>query len=505
MRKDIESNNELAARNDIGSGQKRNLCRNCVLVVFCAVGVLILGVYFRFSSGFDKFDSNIHKNIRNNDANEKIHTAVDMVEFDNNKEDGHQKNHTSIVNLKPEELEKIMEIRRNQTRTKQKAIYDHWNETHPGESFPVGNTWMKNLNDPSKLPNHSQTVNQKDTDETSKNIVEVVSVHRNHEDEGGAEQKPDSQEVFEESQVSDDSVENLEDEPNTTKDTIDIDKEAKPFNQISDQDLTYDDDLQDVNAWYAGNVTIESGVMYEVIEEMKHDKEAFTQGLTYANGKIYESTGLYHHSSVRILNPKNGEVIQKVDGDGSIFGEGMTFYDNKLIQIVWKAAHGYVYDADNISAHPIKYNYTTTKRNEGWGITYDMDRNELIVTDGSANLIFWDPECWKSGSCHPKEDKPPIQVKRLNGKPARNLNEIEYWRGRIVANVWMTDLLLIIHPETGIVEKEYDFSNIFTKRPIGTDVFNGISVSDHPDILYVTGKKWDRMFKVKLLCNLSPE
>lgn len=257
---------------------------------------------------------------------------------------------------------------------------------------------------------------------------------------------------------------------------------------------------QEIAAWHAATVTTDSGrTMFEVVDQLRHDHNAFTQGLTFANGKLYESAGLYGQSSIRILDPNTGDAVQIVPIDRQYFAEGMTFYKDKLIQIVWKKAKGFVYDANNIAAPPIEYTYKTTKDNEGWGLTYDSDRGHLVVTDGSANLIFWDPDCWQTGHCAPLADRPPIQVKRLNGQPALELNEIEYWRGRILANIWYSDVLLVINPESGKVEKEYDFRPIFPKRNPDADVFNGISVSDDPDVLYVTGKKWDRIFKVKLL------
>ena len=286
----------------------------------------------------------------------------------------------------------------------------------------------------------------------------------------------------------------------------------------------------EIAAWHAATVTTDSGVMFEIVDQLRHDHAAFTQGLTFANGKLYESAGLYGQSSVRILDPNTGDAKQIVKVDGKFFAEGMTFYKDKLVQIVWKKATGFVYDAHDIAAPPITYTYETTKDNEGWGLTYDYDRGHLVVTDGSANLIFWDPDCWQTGHCAPVADRPPVQVTRLDGSPAEELNEIEYWRGRVLANIWYSDVLLVINPDTGRVEKEYgkcsvwvlmrplsfitwyahfallyyfasssDFGSIYPKRNSGADVFNGISVSDDPDVLYVTGKKWDRIFKVKLL------
>ena len=212
---------------------------------------------------------------------------------------------------------------------------------------------------------------------------------------------------------------------------------------------------QDIEAWHAGSVSTASGMKFEIVEELHHDHSSFTQGLTFANGKLYESAGLYGASTIRVLDPSTGDATQIVKMESKYFAEGMTFYKDKLVQITWKLAKGFVYDANDIAAAPTEYTYTTTKHNEGWGITYDNDRDELIVTDGSGNLMFWDPDCMQSGHCESKPDKLPIEVTRLDGKPARNLNEIEYWRGRVIANIWYSDVLLVIHPETGKVEKEY--------------------------------------------------
>ena len=206
---------------------------------------------------------------------------------------------------------------------------------------------------------------------------------------------------------------------------------------------------------------------------------------------------MFQSSSVRILNPITGEVTKEVMIPGSEFGEGMTYYDGHLVQITWKSKNGHVYSAIDLGKE-LDFTYTTTKFNEGWGITHDTERNELIVTDGSNNLVIWEPTCWKTGVCTPIRT---ISCFRQNGSPATNLNEIEFWRGRVLANVWYQDVLLVIHPETGVVEKEYDMSQLWpaAMRNAGADVFNGISISDDPDVLYVTGKQWAKMFRIKLL------
>jgi glutamine cyclotransferase len=243
------------------------------------------------------------------------------------------------------------------------------------------------------------------------------------------------------------------------KDSESIAKEVLKAEEVVETEDETNDSIkaakQDVDAWHAGKVDMKSGIKYEIVKKLEHDHASFTQGLTFANGKLYESAGLYGKSTIRILDPETGVPTQVVPMDSKYFAEGMTFYDDKLVQIVWKKAIGFVYDANDLTAKPTEYTYSTIKNNEGWGITYDDDRHELIVTDGSPNLMFWDPDCWKSGHCEGKPEKPSVPVTRLDGTPAKELNEIEYWRGRVLANVWFSDVLLVIHPETGMVEKEY--------------------------------------------------
>ena len=251
------------------------------------------------------------------------------------------------------------------------------------------------------------------------------------------------------------------------------------------------------------------------------------QGLTYYNGHLWESTGLRGHSSVRILDPETIEVVKKIDMDATLFGEGITWMEgNKLVQITWKSKRGFIYDADTLEQID-EFTYETTNK-EGWGITWDPCKKELIVTDGTNFLHFWNPDTMKQ--------KRKIEVTRMDGNAAKKLNEIEFWRGRVLANVWYEDVLLVIDPETGKVEKEYgtsccvvfpfassrtivgsyfvcfslpiflldfiDFSDLWPqeeRRKNGADVFNGISISEDPDVLYVTGKKWNRLFMIKLL------
>jgi glutamine cyclotransferase len=138
---------------------------------------------------------------------------------------------------------------------------------------------------------------------------------------------------------------------------------------------------------------------------------------------------------VRILDPDTAEVKKKVTMNGKLFGEGMAFVNGTLVQITWKSRQGFFYDADTLETIR-EFRYTTT-RNEGWGITWDACKNEYIVSDGSEFLHFWDPATMT--------EKRKIPVYRMSGAPAKELNEIELWRGRVLANVWYEDVLLVIH------------------------------------------------------------
>jgi glutamine cyclotransferase len=247
------------------------------------------------------------------------------------------------------------------------------------------------------------------------------------------------------------------------------------------------------------------------------------QGLTFADGTMFESTGLRGQSSVRTVDPETGNVSSVYNLPDQYFGEGMAFYKGELFQLTWTSATGFVYNPATLTLSPPRsFQYETTKNNEGWGITVYEEKDEFIVTDGSNNLIFWDTNSF--------EILRTVPVYRQDGRAAVRLNELEFWRGRVLANVWKEDVLLVIHPDTGVVEKEYgknstcamrcsekgfactfllkstracsDFSELYPAQErglLGGNVFNGVSVSADPDLLYVTGKLWDRMFLIELL------
>ncbi|CAB9517135.1 Glutamine cyclotransferase [Seminavis robusta] len=252
--------------------------------------------------------------------------------------------------------------------------------------------------------------------------------------------------------------------------------------------------------WHNIKVTKDDGVMYEVQDVLKHGARSFTEGLTFYDGKLYESVGLQGASFVLQLDPDTGETIKSVRMSGKLFAEGLTYCHGKLYQLTYKAKQGFIYDINDLDKKPETFTYDTTT-GEGWGFTYDEKNDEFIVSDGSAYLHFWDRKTLKQKRKH--------QIMRLSGHPAVRINELEWWRDRVVANVWYRNVLLIINPVTGLVEKEYDFNDIWNQagatKNDKAEVFNGISISDDPDVLYVTGKWWGNMFKVKLLPEVPEE
>lgn len=246
------------------------------------------------------------------------------------------------------------------------------------------------------------------------------------------------------------------------------------------------------------SVTLADGKMYELIgDQLYHDKTHFSQGLTYSrsSGILYESNGLYGKSQVCQLNATTGVTIKCQGMDSKYFAEGMQIYgeaeDEKLIQITWKSKTGFIYDASSLDVIR-SFQFTTTK-NQGWGICLDEDNDEFIVSDGSQFLHFWDVDTLV--------EKRKIEVTRQGGNPAHNINELEFMDGKILANIWYEDVLLVIDPESGRCESEYDFSSLWpenVRRKERADALNGISISDEVDVIYMTGKLWDRMFKIRL-------
>ncbi|MDW7771383.1 MAG: glutaminyl-peptide cyclotransferase [Desulfobulbaceae bacterium] len=223
-----------------------------------------------------------------------------------------------------------------------------------------------------------------------------------------------------------------------------------------------------------------------IISSYPHDAAAFTQGLAWDEGSVYEGTGLHGRSSLRLVNLRTGEIEKRIDYGNRIFAEGITIFEDKIYQLTWHNNIVFAYDKKNFSL-------VSTWRfpGEGWGITHD-NRN-LIVSDGSATLYFLDPETMA--------EKRRITVLDHSG-PIHHLNELEYIKNRIYANIWESDEIAIIHPDSGRVEGWIDLSGLRDRLPDEhgqPNVLNGIMYAPEEDRLFVTGKLWPLLFEIKLI------
>jgi glutamine cyclotransferase len=215
-----------------------------------------------------------------------------------------------------------------------------------------------------------------------------------------------------------------------------------------------------------------------------HDPDAFTQGLQYVDGVLYEGTGLHGRSSIRRVALETGKVEQKRDVPAEYFGEGITVWKNDLIELTWQSHVALVYD--RATFEPKKQ---FTYPGEGWGLTHDG--TNLIMSDGSDELRYLDPVTF-------------VEKRRLKvtaaGAPLRNLNELEYVKGEILANVWQTDYVARIQPATGMVTAYIDLRGLLSPAERAkTDVLNGIAYDAARDRLFITGKLWPRLFEIKLV------
>jgi len=223
---------------------------------------------------------------------------------------------------------------------------------------------------------------------------------------------------------------------------------------------------------------------YEVVKTYPHDTQAFTEGLFYLNGFLYESTGLERQSTIRKVRLESGEVIQKIDIPPQYFGEGIVNWKSRLISLTWKSEVGFVYDLNTLKVQR-RFAY----KGEGWALTQDGKR--LIMSDGTPDLRFLDPETL--------QETGRVTV-TYDGKPVSQINELEWVKGRIYANVWETNMLIIIDPQRGDITGVVDLTGLLPDRPAGRDsVLNGIAYDSAHDRLFVTGKNWPKLFEIRLL------
>jgi glutaminyl-peptide cyclotransferase len=224
---------------------------------------------------------------------------------------------------------------------------------------------------------------------------------------------------------------------------------------------------------------------YEIVNTYPHDPAAFTQGLFYLNGFLYEGTGLEEQSSIRKVKLETGEVLQKRDLDGAYFGEGIVNWKDRLLQLTWKAQRGFIYDLASFAPRG-QFEYP----GEGWGLTQDGKR--IIMSDGSAELRFWEPETLKETGRVTVTDE---------GHPVTNLNELEWVKGEVYANIWQTDRIARIDPASGKVVGWIDCTGLLapSDRTELTDVLNGIAYDAARGRLFVTGKRWPKLFEIRLV------
>jgi glutaminyl-peptide cyclotransferase len=230
---------------------------------------------------------------------------------------------------------------------------------------------------------------------------------------------------------------------------------------------------------------IPENLPYQIVNTYPHDTKAYTQGLSFEDGYLYEGTGQYNESSLRKVDIKTGEPIRLTMLAGDIFGEGITIFNDRIYQLTYKSQVGFVYEKESFKR--IQKVYYQNK--EGWGLTHD--KTNLIMSDGSNRIYYMDPEFF-------------TEIKQLevydNKGPVDRLNELEYIEGKIFANIYGKEEIVIIDPETGKITGKLNMTGILDEadRPSRIDVFNGIAWDPAKRVLYVTGKYWPSLFEISI-------
>jgi glutaminyl-peptide cyclotransferase len=223
---------------------------------------------------------------------------------------------------------------------------------------------------------------------------------------------------------------------------------------------------------------------YVVTRTLPHDTAAYTQGLVYDDGILYESTGEYGHSDLRRIDIATGRILASVPLPSDRFGEGLALYDGRLYQLTWQTHVGYVYDAATLTLVD-SFPYV----GEGWGLT--SDGTSLIMSDGTDTLRFLDPRTYHV-------------IRRVNVRdgqsPLSQINELEFVRGALLANVYQSDWLVVIDPESGQIRRWIDLAGLLSEkqRTPRTDVLNGVAYDAQRDRFVVTGKRWPVLLELRL-------
>jgi glutamine cyclotransferase len=221
---------------------------------------------------------------------------------------------------------------------------------------------------------------------------------------------------------------------------------------------------------------------YNVVNVYPHDESAFTQGLVFEDSFLYESTGLYGQSTLRRVKLETGNITQLYSLPDHLFGEGITIFEDKIVQLTWKSGKGFVYDKSSFDLLQ-EFEYPT----QGWGITHNG--SALIMSDGTANLYFLDPETFQTIG----------QVEVYDEEPVKSLNELEYINGSVYANIWKKDRIAIINPQSGQVTGWIDLTGINDTEKTTENVLNGIAYDQNGNRLFVTGKMWSKLFEIELV------
>ena len=221
-----------------------------------------------------------------------------------------------------------------------------------------------------------------------------------------------------------------------------------------------------------------------MLSSFPHDPTAFTQGLVYRDGFLYESTGLYGKSSLRKTNPATGKVLAKTDLPREFFGEGLTIIGESIYQLTWKSGQGFIYSRENLKRKG-SFAYST----EGWGLT--DDGTQLIMSGGTEKLYFLSPKSF--------EVTKVLSVKE-NGSAVAGLNELEYAEGKIYCNIWHSDDIVVVDPESGMVEKRINLGQLRKRLSLVNEagVLNGIAWKSSSSTFLITGKNWSEVFEIKV-------
>lgn len=254
--------------------------------------------------------------------------------------------------------------------------------------------------------------------------------------------------------------------------------------------VTYDDETISLSKPITVyNDVIPSYYSYEVINTYPHDITSYTQGLEFHNGELYESTGQLKESKLRKVDFETGEILKNINLEDRYFGEGLTIYKNNIYQLTWRSKTGFIYDVDTFEKiSSFKYG----KSEEGWGLCNDGER--LYKSDGTEKIWFLNPETLT--------EEGHIEVYTEKGK-IPSLNELEWINGKIFANIYQRNGVVIINPKTGGVEGVIDFKplrKLVTQHP-DLDVLNGIAYHPERKTIFVTGKNWDKLFEVTIKKN----